>query len=138
MAKNAKNEIAIKGRQTKLSKKSNEELIQIILRKDAIERNLNKQVINLKSEINSLGVRIKGFEKDMEGTEQSLETYKDKFATTCEQLDELNSELKQVRNAKEELYQKYDKLEDTANLYKGVAWITGIAFIAMIVATSIF
>lgn len=138
MAKNAKNEIAIKGRQTKLSKKSNEELIQIILRKDAIERNLNKQVINLKSEINGLNVRIKGFEKDMEGTEQSLETYKDKYTTVCEQLDELNSDLKQVRNSKEELYQKYDKLEDTANLYKGVAWITGIAFIAMIVATSIF
>lgn len=84
MAKNAK-EVAVKSRQTKLSKKTNEELINIILRKDATEHKLSAQIVNFKSEINNLtntvealNVRIKNFDADMKGT---CETYESKIRT---------------------------------------------------------
>ena len=63
---------ATKSRQTKLGKKSTEELIQIILRKDKTERNLSSQVINLKAEVNSANKIIDNVKKDMEGTIKSL------------------------------------------------------------------
>lgn len=63
---------ATKSRQTKLGKKSAEELIQIILRKDKTERNLSSQVINLKAEVNSANKIIDNIKKDMEGTIKSL------------------------------------------------------------------
>ena len=64
MAKNVKPTAQIKSRITKLSKKSNEELIDIILRKDKVERNYSKQIINLKATINSLNARMKTLTKD--------------------------------------------------------------------------
>lgn len=72
MAKIAEKSASQKRRETKLSKKSNEELIQIILRKDKTERNLSSQVINLKAEVNSANKIIDNIKKDMEGTIKSL------------------------------------------------------------------
>ena len=46
----SKNETALKARQTKLNKKSKEELINIVLKKDKIEKVLNRQVSKLKGE----------------------------------------------------------------------------------------
>ena len=63
MAKNGKT-AAVKGRETKLNKKSNDELIQIILKKDKVERNLNNQIKSLKGEINSLSTRVKNFDSE--------------------------------------------------------------------------
>ena len=81
MSKNKKELSQVKARQTKLGKKSNEELIQIVLKKDKIERSLNNQIKNLKGEVNHLSTRVKNFDSDMEGTNQSLESYKDQDYT---------------------------------------------------------
>ena len=97
MAKNAKELSQVKARQTKLGKKNSDELIQIILKKDKVERNLNNQIKSLKAEVNTLSTRVNNFDKDMEGTYQALETYKDKVNVLIEQNDELkinNSSLK--------------------------------------------
>lgn len=51
-------EAQAKGRQTKLSKKTNEELINIILRKDKTERLNSNQIKTLKAEINELQVSV--------------------------------------------------------------------------------
>ena len=63
---------ALKGRQTKLLKKSKDELIEVILRKDKIEKNQVKQISNLKGEINSLNSRINGFIADSEGEQETI------------------------------------------------------------------
>lgn len=58
---------SLKARQTKLLKKTKDELIEVILRKDKVEKNQVNQISKLKGEINSLQSRIKGFEFDNEG-----------------------------------------------------------------------
>ena len=93
MAKDIKKEAQLKSRQTKLMKKSHDELVDIVLRKDKTERNLNNQIVNLKGEVNTLNCRVNNFDSDMEGTMQSLETYKDKCKTLQEQNDSLKLEI---------------------------------------------
>ena len=66
---------ALKSRQTKLLKKSKEELIEIVLRKDKIEKNQVKQISNLKGEINSLNSEIKGFIADSEGDQKIIKIF---------------------------------------------------------------
>ena len=59
----SKNETALKARQTKLNNKSKEELINIVLKKDKIEKVLNSQISKLKGENYILEKRIE--EKDI-------------------------------------------------------------------------
>lgn len=54
-----------KGRQTKLSKKTHDELIAIILRKDKTERLNANQIKTLKSEINELQVSINNLTRNV-------------------------------------------------------------------------
>ena len=82
-----KNEVAIKVRQTKLSKKSSEELIEIILRKDKTEKNLNAQIVGLKEEVNNLQKAYNAMTNDMDGTMQTLESYKDRVKALNEVID---------------------------------------------------
>jgi len=103
MAKNAK-DVAIKSRQTKLSKKSNEELIEIIIRKDKIERNLNNQITNLKGEVNSLTNRVSNFNKDQEGNIDAIHSLK-------LQLSELNDAYVRDNKYSAELENKYNTLK---------------------------
>lgn len=128
MAKNAKS-AAVKGRETKLAKKSNEELIQIILRKDATERNLQTQVQNLKSEVNTLTTRVENFDKDMEGTNNALEAHKDRVATLMEQKATLQME---VEDTKAEAENKAKKLKGEVTLYKVIGIVAAVAFIVML------
>ena len=51
MTKNSKDTKAIKGYKTKLSKKTTTELIDIILKKDNIERKNNKRIVALKAQL---------------------------------------------------------------------------------------
>jgi hypothetical protein len=90
MAKNVKTTAQIKSRITKLSKKSNEELIDIILRKDKVERNYSKQIINLKATINDSNARMKALTKD---TRNAIEEWKNKYYDKCQSYDALNKEL---------------------------------------------
>lgn len=56
--------VAEKSRKTKLSKKSVDELVNIILRKDDIERKNNKLIKCLKINIDGLEKKTKGLEED--------------------------------------------------------------------------
>lgn len=64
---------SLKARQTKLLKKSKDDLIEVILRKDKVERNQVNQISKLKGEINSLQSRIRGYISDNEGNEKIIE-----------------------------------------------------------------
>ena len=134
MAKNGKT-AAVKGRETKLNKKSNDELIQIILKKDKVERNLNNQIKSLKGEINSLSVRIKNFDSDMEGTIQAIESYKDQVKTLQEKNDTLSIESKDNRSLYEEENKKVITLTNKVGMWKVATYImTVIAIVAIAAA----
>lgn len=116
MAKNAKTPV-IKARETKLSKKTNEELIEIILRKDSVERKLNTQIISLKSEINELNNRIEN-SVNMNGTLSVLSKTKEKLSEVTKSFDLL------VKNY-ESVSKENDSLRLTISGYKIMASILG-------------
>ena len=96
---------ALKRRQTKLLKKSKEELIEVILRKDKVEKNQVKQISNLKGEINSLQTKIKSLIADNNGTVKALEDVKKNLSI----LDDRNKTLVEMLNSKD------TELTDTTN-----------------------
>ena len=143
MAKNGKT-AAVKGRETKLNKKSNDELIQIILKKDKVERNLNNQITSLKGEINSLSARVKNFDSYIEGTIQTIESYKDQVKTLQEKNDTLQEkndtlsiESKDNRSLYEEENKKTITFKNKADMWKVATYVMTIIAIAAI-AVAIF
>ena len=135
MAKNAKELSQVKARQTKLGKKNSDELIQIILKKDKVERNLNNQIKSLKGEVNALSTRVNNFDEDMEGTYQTVETLKDKVKTLNEKNDALTLEVKDARSLYEEENKKAITFKKKAGMWKVATYVmTTIAIVAIIVA----
>ena len=130
MVKNAKELSQVKARQTKLGKKNSNELIQIILKKDKVERNLNNQ-------INPLSTRIKNFHSDMEGTIQAIESYKDKIKALQEKNDTLSIESKDNRSLYEEENKKAITFKNKADMWKVATYVMTIIAIAAI-AIAIF
>lgn len=135
MAKNAKELSQVKARQTKLGKKSNDELIQIILKKDKVERSLNNQIKNLKGEVNHLSTRVKNFDSDMEETYQEVETLKDKVKTLQETYDILEFESNDNRSLYEEENKKAIILTNKVGMWRVATYaMTAVAVIAIIIA----
>ena len=141
------NEKAIKCRQTKLEKKSHQDLVQIILKKDNIERNLNKQIINLKSEVNTLNTRIKGFEKDCDGDVTIIETLRTEVKHLNESIRTKNEQIDAAKIQAKDNNDKYfkehimcDSFKAKYDYYKKLMWIFALvcalscsAFISVII-----
>ena len=129
---------ALKGRQTKLLKKSKEELIEIVLRKDKIEKNQVKQISNLKGEINSLNSEIKGFIADSEGDQKIIKELRE----SCSKLEDLNKTLHENiafnRSELEETTNQFNKIivetENKAKFLANIAIVSSIAFIITLIA----
>ena len=129
---------ALKSRQTKLLKKSKEELIEIVLKKDKIEKNQVNQISNLKGEINSLQSRIKGYIADNDGNEEKIKELRNDNIF----LKDRNSSLTEKINAKsieiEELTDKFNRIiaekENKAKSWANIAIISSIAFIIAFIA----
>ena len=129
---------AIKRRQTKLLKKSKEELIEVILRKDKIEKNQVKQISNLKGEINSLNSRIKGYIADNDGNEEKIKELRE----SCSKLEDLNKTLHENidfnRSELNETTNQFNKIivetENKAKSWSNIAITLGIAFIIAFIA----
>jgi len=135
MTKNAKELSQVKARQTKLGKKNSDELIQIILKKDKVERNLNNQIKSLKGEVNTLSTRVNNFDSDMECTYQALESYKDQVKTLQEKNDALTIESKENNSLYEEENKKAITLKNKASMWKIATYImTAIAIVAIVAA----
>ena len=138
MANAKEQSAALKSRQTKLLKKSKEELIEVILRKDKIEKNQVKQISNLKGEINILNIRINGFIADSEGDKKTIKELRD----NCSKLKDLNNTLHEniaFSNSKlEETTDKLNKIivekETKAKSWANIAITLGIAFIIAFIA----
>lgn len=129
---------ALKGRQTKLLKKSKEELIEIVLRKDKIEKNQVNQISNLKEEINSLNTRIKAFIADSKGDQKTIKELRDYYS----KLEDANQTLHENIDSKcielEETTNKFNKLivelENKVKSWANIAVTLGIAFIIAFIA----
>ena len=129
---------ALKSRQTKLLKKSKEELIEIVLRKDKIEKNQVKQISNLKGEINSLNSEIKGFIADSEGDQKIIKELRE----SCSKLEDLNKTLHENiafnRSELEETTNQFNKIivetENKAKSWANIAIMSSIVFIITLIA----
>lgn len=129
---------ALKRRQTKLLKKSKEELIEVILRKDKIEKNQVKQISNLKGEINSLNSRINDFITDSEEDKKTIRKLRGNYS----KLEDLNKTLHEVINSKsvelEETDNKLNKIivekKTKAKSWANIAITLGIAFVIAFIA----
>ena len=129
---------ALKSRQTKQKKKSKEELIEIVLKKDKIEKNQVKQISNLKGEINSLNSRINGFIADSEGDQKTIKELRE----SCSKLEDLNKALHEniafTRSDLKETTNKFNKIivetENKAKSWANIAITSSIAFIIAFIA----
>ena len=133
MAKNAKELGQVKARQTKLGKKSGEELIEIILRKDATERKLNSNIVNLKAEVNSLTSRVDNFDKDQEGNIKAIEKWRLETEKQKELVasltDKVSNTAAELRNT-QEVVEKKDK---TIKVYKTLSIILAVIILVEVV-----
>ena len=129
---------ALKSRQTKLLKKSKEELIEVILRKDKIEKNQVKQISNLKGEINSLNSRINGFIADSEGDQETIKGLRECYSKS----EDIHKTLHEIIDSKsielEETTNKLNKIivekENKAKSWANIAITLGVAFIIAFIA----
>ena len=125
--KSTANDAQLKGRRTSLEKKTSDELINIILRKDSTERKNNVKIQELTAllkeadELNEeKATRILGFEKDMKGME-------DLSKAKQEQIDNLISE-------KNGYCKEVVRLKELCNLRRKVIFtLFGVIVIAILV-----
>lgn len=135
---NVKESAALKSRQTKLLKKSKEELIEIVLRKDKIEKNQVNQISKLKGEINSLNSEIKNFITDSEGDQKIIKELRNDYS----KLEDVNKTLHEVINSRaiewEETSNKLNKhiveIEKKVKFLSNIAITSSIAFIIAFIA----
>lgn len=150
MAKTVKeksNTSAIKCRTTKLSKKTKEELIAIILRKDKVANNQNEQILSLKKEI----VQVNSIKNDLLNQVDNLETANQNLKTRCSaqlsSIENLTEDVNKYKKDNRTNYEKYTELyektcksnvELSAKLraYKNLFYIT-FALLAASVITNI-
>ena len=129
---------ALKSRQTKLLKKSKEELIEIVLKKDKIEKNQVNQISNLKGEINSLQSRIKGYIADNDGNEEKIKELRNDNIFLKDRNDSLNEKINAKSIEIEELTDKLNKIiaekESKAKSWTNIAIVSSIAFIIAFIA----
>lgn len=105
-----KKEAKLKARKTSLSKKTNEELIEIILKKDNTERKNNDKIMNLTKKVDDLNVII-------EANVQNQTTLENELDETEGLLDECKSELKQKEKDIDNLEKDYSSLKNKLDSY---------------------
>lgn len=127
---------ATKGRETKLGKKSHEELVQIILKKDKIEDKLNSQINAYKIERKVLQSRINNFDKDQEGNVKAIGDLKDRNKALNEvimnnkvQIEELNQEINTYSLIAAEARDKVKALKAVVCLLGAIAFVLTLILI---------
>lgn len=106
--------VAEKTRKTKLSKKSIDELVNIILRKDDIERKNNKLIKYLKITIDGLEKKTKGLEEDyqkLEDINMSVNNSFDRLNKVYKETNaRLDDSLNTIRHHDDEMFSLQDKI----------------------------
>ena len=106
--------VAEKTRKTKLSKKSVDEFVNIILRKDDIERKNNKLIKCLKINIDGLEKKTKGLEEDYQKLEDINVSANDSFDRLSKVYKETDTRLKDsltaIKHYDDEIFSLQDKI----------------------------
>lgn len=131
---------AEKSRKTKLSKKSVDELVNIILRKDDVERRKDKLIACLKTNIAGLENKISNIQEDLKNAEAEYADILKKHNTLAtiaqNKQNELN-DIKKTLEANDKFYKdKLDVLQD--NLYKAIKADGKYFVLGMFVGSIIF
>ena len=118
--KSTANDAQLKARRTSLEKKTSDELIAIILRKDSTERKNNTKIQKLTvllkeaDELNEeKATRILGFDKDMAGMEDLVKAKQ-------EAIDNLLSDKNKLENEVAEWSKKYVSVKNISSLRRKV------------------
>lgn len=133
MAKNAKELSQVKARQTKLGKKSVEDLIQIILRKDATERKLNGNIVNLKAEVNSLTSTVDNFDKAQEDNIKAIEKWRLEAEKKKELVDSLTDKVSNTAAELRDTKEVVEKKDKTIKVYKTLSIILAVIILVEVV-----
>lgn len=106
--------VAEKTRKTKLSKKSIDELVNIILRKDDIERKNNKLIKCLKINIDGLEKKTKGLEEDnkcLEAANVNLDNaFNEVNKAYKETIKKLDDSVTTIKHYDDEIFSLQDKI----------------------------
>lgn len=106
-----KKEAKLKARKTSLSKKTNEELIEIILKKDNTERKNNDKIMNLTKKVDDLNVII-------DVKKQEINEYECQIGNAENEIDNLREDIHK-RDEKYSLLEKdKDNLQTITNSLK--------------------
>ena len=110
---------AEKSRVTKLSKKSNEELVDIIIRKDDVERRKDKLIACLKTNIAGLENKISNIQEDLRNAEAEYADILKKnntLATIAQNKQNELNDINKTLKANDKLYKdKLDVFQDKLN-----------------------
>lgn len=130
---------AEKSRKTKLSKKSVDELVNIILRKDDIERKNNKLIKYLKITINGLEKKTKGLEEDYQKLEDINVSVNDSFDNlnraykeTIKKLDDSSTTIKHYDDEIFSLQDKINRLVKSNSKCFGYGLIIGAVIVLVV------
>lgn len=131
--------VAEKTRKTKLSKKSIDELVNIILRKDDIERKNNKLIKCLKINIEGLEKKNKGLEEDnkcLEVTNVNLDNAFNEvnkaYKETVKKLDDSSTTIKHYDDEIFSLQDKINRLVKSNSKCFGYGLIIGAVIVLVV------
>lgn len=131
--------VAEKTRKTKLSKKSVDELVNIILRKDDIERKNNKLIKYLKINIEDLEKKNKGLEEDnkcLEVTNVNLDNAFNEvnkaYKETIKKLDDSSTTIKHYDDEIFSLQDKINRLVKSNSKCFGYGLIIGAVIVLVV------
>lgn len=131
---------AEKSRKTKLSKKSVEELVNIILRKDDIERRKDKLIACLKTNIAGLENKISSIQQNLKNVETEYADILEKnntLATIAQHKQNELNDIKKTLKANDKFYKdKLDVLQD--KLHKAIKANGKYFVLGMFVSAIIF
>lgn len=127
----SKEETAKKCRMTKLSKKSNEELISIIIRKDDIERRNSKVIDCLKQ-------NVLGLQKKVDTIMSDKQLVEDECSNKIDEIISLQTQSKQYASEMERYKAMYDKeLLNNENIKKSFSYIVYLVIVLIMVIVAL-
>lgn len=134
---------AEKSRKTKLSKKSVEELVNIVLRKDDVERRKDNLIKALKINIQGLEKKNKSLNNDIKNAETEYnDLQKRNFAVVKAREDfkfEVESLMTQLKDSETQINELHEAIKNTSNSAIKMFALGGvIGIIIMVIVAHIF
>lgn len=126
-----------KRRRTTLHKKSIEELVNIILRKDDVERRLNKSVDTFKKLQVTNEKRIEIFKDSLDKSEEIQSNQEKTIAALNATIDNKNKHIATLEEHNKALYGRINSLEKTIRVRNKEARILFATIVALIISVII-